>query len=316
MTMTATMELVQYNPIRADIEALKELNDSLVFDYGDRAGNQNARSHIYKMRQKKADVERVRKAAKQEALEFGRKVDYVAAELTGELDSMIQVHQKPIDEIDAKIAAAKRAEEERIEREKLAALEAERAEARRVADELAEVKRKQEVERIQRESADRARLEAEARAKAEQEALVRREQEARDAQARAERAALESERQKLEAEKQAIRDAEVARQRAAQERVEAERRAEQEKEEAVRRATVEAERKQREAEESRQRAIAAAREAEAKRAKQQAVRKALADEIAASIKVAVPAIAQGAALLLAGAMLDGKIARVTVDTQN
>jgi hypothetical protein len=210
--MNATTEIAEYVPLRKDLAELKTLNAKLVFDYNDKLGNQNARSHIYKMRQKKADVERVRRAAKQSALEFGRKVDAVAAELTGELDAMIEIHQKPIDEIEAKAAAAKQAEADRIERERLeqeriererqqAAIEAERAEAKRVADELAALKRQQETERIQREAAERAKAQAEAKAKAEQDAIVRREREAHEARIRVEQ-------EKIESERRAIREAE------------------------------------------------------------------------------------------------------------
>ena len=146
------MEIIQYNPVKAEIEALKTLNTSLVFDYDSPSGNKNARSHVYKLRQKKADVERVRKAAKADALEYGRRVDAVANELSTELDSMIVVHQKPLDEIEAmqraeqerkeREEAEAKAEAERIEREKQEAiLAAERAEAAKVKAELDAMRR-------------------------------------------------------------------------------------------------------------------------------------------------------------------------------
>lgn len=108
--------LVLYSEFRAQLTALREHNSSLVFDYESTKGNKDARSHIYKLRQTKAALDRARKNEKAEALERGRQVDAQAKEIAVELDAMIALHQGPIDEIDARETARKAAHEKRIER--------------------------------------------------------------------------------------------------------------------------------------------------------------------------------------------------------
>src|SRR4051812_5978960 len=103
--MPETIELTQYNVVKSDIATLKAQNAALVFIYDTPEGNKNARSHVHKLRLKKGEVERVRKDVKAAALEFGRKVDFVAKELTDDLDGMIEVHQKPLDAIEQRVAA-------------------------------------------------------------------------------------------------------------------------------------------------------------------------------------------------------------------
>lgn len=88
-----------YNPFRAQLTELRKTNDSMVFDYESKQGQKDAKSYIYKIRQTKTAVESTRKQAKQESLEYGRKVDAEAREITEELDAMIEVHKKPLDEI-------------------------------------------------------------------------------------------------------------------------------------------------------------------------------------------------------------------------
>lgn len=349
------MELTQYNPVRADIAELAKLNSSLVFDYEKKADNVSARSHIFKLRKKKADVERVRVSAKSEALEFGRKVDLVAKELIGELDDMIDVHQKPLDAIEAReqaikdaaakaeanrLAAIAQAEQDRKDAELAAA----KAEMEKAVAELAAQRKREHEERIAREAADRARADAERKAEAERQATLQRERDALAAQAkaerekqeaetRAERAKIEAERRQIEAEKAAIeakaqaerdaaaaklkaeRDALAAQEKAELDLKEAAERAEREKAEAVERAIV----KQR-ADDDRRRIETETKrrqeeEAERHRAKQKKVRESIIVEMVDSIVGHVPAIADEAARELAVAMLDGKISRVTVDTR-
>jgi dUTPase len=81
----------------------------------------------------------------------------------------------------------------------------------------------------------------------------------------------------------------------------------------VKRATEEIARKQREEEEAKQLRLKAQREAEARRLKQKAVRNAIIADIAKSIE-AVVEIESSIAVAVASAMLDGKIDRVSVDT--
>lgn len=94
--------LAIYNEHRAKLAELKKYNASLHFDYASPTGNKEARSHIYKLRQSKTAVDEARANAKKDALEFGRKVDAEAKEIIGEIESMIDFHKKPLEEIEAR----------------------------------------------------------------------------------------------------------------------------------------------------------------------------------------------------------------------
>jgi hypothetical protein len=89
-----------YDQFRAQLVQLKQSNEKTVFDYEDAQGNKEARSHIYKLRKTKTAVDKVRKDQKKDALEYGRRVDAQAKEIIEEIQSMIEVHQKPLDEIE------------------------------------------------------------------------------------------------------------------------------------------------------------------------------------------------------------------------
>lgn len=91
-----------YNPFRQQLAEIKNHNAKLVFDYADPEGNKEARSHVYKLRQTKAAIDKARKAEKAASLEYGRKVDAEAAKLTEEIEEMIEVHAKPLEEQEAK----------------------------------------------------------------------------------------------------------------------------------------------------------------------------------------------------------------------
>lgn len=95
-------EVAVFNEFRAQLSELKIANSSLIFDYEDAEGNKEARSHVYKLRKAKSAVEKARKDEKQASLDYGRKVDAEANEIRVELESMIDVHQKPLDEIEEK----------------------------------------------------------------------------------------------------------------------------------------------------------------------------------------------------------------------
>lgn len=108
--------IVAYTEFRNQLAELKEINEKTVFQYQDPNGNKAARSYIRKLRLTKGEVERVRKQEKAASLEYGRRVDAGAKEIIGELETMIEVHQKPLDEIEAKEASRVAAIRERIER--------------------------------------------------------------------------------------------------------------------------------------------------------------------------------------------------------
>ncbi len=89
-----------YNEFRAQLSELSSANESIVFDYESASGNKEARSHVYKLRQTKSAVEKARKQEKASSLEYGRTVDAEAKSISSEIESMISVHQKPLDEIE------------------------------------------------------------------------------------------------------------------------------------------------------------------------------------------------------------------------
>lgn len=104
-------EVAAYTPFRNRLVEIKQQNFKLVFDYSDPKGNKEARSHVYKLRQTKAAIEAARKKEKAESLEYGRKVDQEAKELSAEIEEMIEVHDKPLRELEiaeeTRIAAIK-----------------------------------------------------------------------------------------------------------------------------------------------------------------------------------------------------------------
>ena len=107
--MSAVIEFTKnepavFNEFRSQLAELKQNNSAVVFDYATPKGNKEARSHIYTLRQTKGAVEKARKQAKQDALEYGRLVDQSAKEITDELEGMIEVHDAPLREIEQREA--------------------------------------------------------------------------------------------------------------------------------------------------------------------------------------------------------------------
>ncbi len=241
-------KLVVFNEIRAEIAKIKEKNADLTFDYEDPAGEKEARSHVFKLRRTKSQITGIHKTAKADALAHCRAVDTEKNWLFKEVDDMVDVHMKPINEIAnrkrvaelAKIEAG-RIEKERLEQERLDAIakreeEADRKEAELKAKE--EATRKAEEDRVARAKAEEeVRL---AGIKAEEDARiakVKAEEDARNTKAKAENDRLAAERAKFEAEKKAEEDARnreaKAREQAEQDKKDAAAKAEADKEAAV-----------------------------------------------------------------------------------
>lgn len=280
--------LAPYQPHWRELAQLEADNAGLAFAYDTPEGEKEARSHIYSLRRKKGDVERVRKELKSHALEYGRKVDSAAREIADRLDKMIAVHQEPLDQIaeaerQRKAQIAEALDAYRVPRRELGELassqqytaavikisdkfptneefqeqiaeavairQAELVELRALLD-LA-MKREAEAEEL-----ERLRAEAEVRARreaAEREEQQRKEREARIAQEAAERARREAELAAQREREAAERERKAAALREEQLRLEAER------------AKQEAERRVREAEEAAQRKAEAAKAEEARR---------------------------------------------------
>jgi hypothetical protein len=101
--------VAEYEPFYAQLAELEKNNTALVFDYEDKKGNKEARSHVYALRQTKGALEKTRKAAKEESLKYGRMVDSEAKEIENRIEAMIAVHQVKLDEIEQR-------ETERVEK--------------------------------------------------------------------------------------------------------------------------------------------------------------------------------------------------------
>ena len=90
-------QLAVYQDYRVQVDEFKIINDSIVFDYKSKKGNKDARSHIAKMKKVIAAVEKKRIAA---AKEYREKCNDQSDEIKAEIDAMILVHQKPLDEFE------------------------------------------------------------------------------------------------------------------------------------------------------------------------------------------------------------------------
>lgn len=170
-------DLVIFDEVTATLAEYKAENKKIVFDYADKEGAKQARSHISKLRKVKTKISDVHKEAKAEALAFGRMLDGKKRELTGEVEKMIAVHKDPLDTIEAEKQAVIDAEKKKFEEEeakRLVELEAREAAVKeaeeKVARENADAERAEREKRIAEEAAAMAKAQAEQRGKAEADA--------------------------------------------------------------------------------------------------------------------------------------------------
>ena len=97
-------ELVVYDEVAAIIADYKVRNEELAsgFDYESKEGIKQVKSHIANLRKVKTKVSEIHKEAKAEALAFGRRLDAKKNEYNGEVDKMIDFHEKPLEAIKKK----------------------------------------------------------------------------------------------------------------------------------------------------------------------------------------------------------------------
>lgn len=98
--LPAAQPVAAFDEFRSQLNELQVGNSKAVFDYRDKKGNQEARSHVAKLRTTKAAIEKKRVAEKEEFLTKGRLVDADAKYLTAVVQSMIEVHETPLKEIE------------------------------------------------------------------------------------------------------------------------------------------------------------------------------------------------------------------------
>lgn len=184
-------ELAVFDEVAATIAKYKVENDKLVFDYADKEGAKQAKSHMSKLRKVKGKISEVHKEAKAEALAFGRKLDAKKNEYIGEVDKMIKVHKEPLDAIEAEVIAEslKRQQEyAEVQAKKIAEIEA-RERAIILAEEKIAREKAEAEETIRREKA----IEAERVMKEQQEKINRIEEEKRIAEEKVEKVRIEAE---------------------------------------------------------------------------------------------------------------------------
>ncbi len=246
-----TTQVAGYKQFYTDLVKLEKDNAAVVFDYASKKGEKEARSHIFSLRKSKGALERVRKEAKAESLRIGRAIDSEAESIEARIEAMIEVHQKPLDEmaarektrvdsLNARMAAFPGAvcntvEEAKAEIDRVTAIEVGPDWQEFMADATQEKAhtleglnlRMAELVKRDEEAAELARLraEAEARAKADHESAI--------AKAAAEKAQREAE-EKAAAEKAKVQAAlDAAKAEAARKEAEAVKAAEQAKAEAL-----------------------------------------------------------------------------------
>lgn len=91
-------EIAEYNEYRSQVAELVKTNSSIVFDYDSDKGEKDARSYVYKLRQSKSAIDKARKDLGESARKRIELINGEAKVLIATVESMIDVHMKPLDE--------------------------------------------------------------------------------------------------------------------------------------------------------------------------------------------------------------------------
>ena len=186
----AKNELAVFDEVASIIAGYMIENELLNFDYKDKEGAKQAKSHIAKLRKVKGKVGEIHKDAKAEALAFGRRLDAKKNEYNGEVDKMIKVHKDPLDAIEAEViaeATRKAREYADAEAKRIAEIEA-RERAIILAEEKIAREKAEAEEKARREHAE----EVERVVKKQQEQIAKAEEEKHIAQEETERIRMEA----------------------------------------------------------------------------------------------------------------------------
>jgi hypothetical protein len=93
--------LSRWDALAADIAIASQNAEGRTFDYDDKWGNKEARSHVAGLRRLKGRIERARKDAKAVHLERGRAVDATAKTLEEAVQGLIEPHELALQRIEA-----------------------------------------------------------------------------------------------------------------------------------------------------------------------------------------------------------------------
>ena len=190
-------DLTKFNiPDAAIAKMASEYMPLKISDVNDAAGFKAVHEARMVVKNKRVEVEKVRKALKADALEYGRKVDSEAKRITGMLEP-IESHLTAEED-------AYNAEKERIKNAARLKAEAE-ARAKAEAEEAAQRAEQERIRKEQEAEAERLRIERE-KIEAERAAI--------EAERRAAQDKIEAERRKIEADQKRLADIEAARVRA------------------------------------------------------------------------------------------------------
>lgn len=105
-----------FAPLAEEVATLKLQDQAAKFDYATKDGNREARSYIHSLRKVKARIEEIRKAEKAESLAYGKRVDEQAKTLASTIEAMIEAHDQPLRELEARELERVQALKARVEK--------------------------------------------------------------------------------------------------------------------------------------------------------------------------------------------------------
>ena len=196
---------ITFQSIKDQVERFVELNKQTVFDYEDKAGNKEARSHVAKLRKLKKPVTEIHKREKEDALAICKKLDGQKREIVTMIDGMIEHHDKPLKVIEDREEAEKKRQ---LIKEQIKACWDEAHSMNKVfaqEKEIAALKAKEEAERAERQRLEReARLQEEAaeKAKLQERERIKQEQKRKEDAEKIKRDREEAEKKRKEQDKE------------------------------------------------------------------------------------------------------------------
>ena len=93
-----TGQIAEYNEFRNQVAELVKTNEATIFDYETDKGEKDARSYVYKLKLSKGEIERKRKQLGEDLLIRTKLINGEAKSLIATVQTMIDVHMKPLEE--------------------------------------------------------------------------------------------------------------------------------------------------------------------------------------------------------------------------